>query len=142
MDSDSHSTSNLMPHMLAQSCPPVHFTVPLFGGMGNSSSGEMGGMSTNSYHGASDQAHIILGGLLLCMVVTWGTYVMEGAKLRTAGQRNIQMMCKMRASHYSPLTPLDNLSFTVQLAGAAFFSCPWVYIYLAGYSGSCTHQVI
>jgi hypothetical protein len=71
-----------MPDMLSASCPPVHFIVPLFGGMGGVNSTD----SMSTYHTASDQAHTILGLLLLCMVISWSLYVMEMARLPTVSR--------------------------------------------------------
>lgn len=66
------------PMSVSDSCPPVHFLAELFTPTQN------GTMA--SYHQASDQAHIVLGILLLCMVFAWAGFVLDFYRVRAASR--------------------------------------------------------
>ena len=66
--SASHSSSD---------CSPVYFTTDLFGGSVEAN-------EQNTYGARSDEAHIVLGVILLLLVATWTMYICEYIRIRTA----------------------------------------------------------
>jgi hypothetical protein len=103
----------LQPASEDMGCQPRHFLVPLFGGQiasasnitvmlsdggASSLSGTDGGGDGSSYHTSSDEAHIILGVLLLCMVFAWAGLVMDFIRIRTAAR--ISGTCQMMMGVY------------------------------------------
>jgi small neutral amino acid transporter SnatA (MarC family) len=70
-----------MPVAVGDTCPAVHFLVPMF-----TMPALDGNSTTSAYHHASDAAHIILGVLLLLMVAAWASFVMELLRIRAASR--------------------------------------------------------